>query len=56
MNRNVLFHHALELPNTASHVQIVILHGLFVSLFAGAALLFRYSARNAFPPRAGASG
>jgi hypothetical protein len=47
---------ALKLPNTASVVQIVILHGVFVSLFAGAALLFRYSARGGFAPRAGASG
>ena len=35
---------ALELPNSASSVQILILHGVFVALFAGAALLFRYSA------------
>jgi hypothetical protein len=47
---------AFKLPNTASSVQIVILHGVFVSLFAGAALLFRYAARNGFPPRAGAAG
>ena len=37
---------ALKLPNTASSVQIVILHGLFVALFAGAALLFRYTAQQ----------
>lgn len=43
---------ALKLPNTASFVQIVVLHGLFVSLFASAALLFRYAARNG----AGAAG
>ena len=34
---------ALTLPNTASPTQIVILHGVFVALFAGAALLFRYA-------------
>ena len=47
---------ALKLPNTASSVQIVILHGVFVALFAGAALLFQYAARKGFPPRAGAAG
>ena len=47
---------ALKLPNTASFVQIVILHGVFVVLFAGAALLFRYAARKKFRPRAGAAG
>jgi hypothetical protein len=47
---------ALELPNTASSVQIVIVHGVFVALFAGAALLFRYAARNEFPPHVGAAG
>ena len=47
---------ALKLPNTASSMQIVILHGAFVALFAGAALLFRYAARQGFPPRAGATG
>jgi hypothetical protein len=47
---------ALKLPNTASSVQIVILHGAFVALFAGAALLFRYAARKGFPRRAGAAG
>ena len=47
---------ALKLPNTASSVQIVILHGVFVALFAGAAFLFRYAARKGFPPRAGATG
>ncbi len=47
---------ALKLPNTASSVQIVILHGVFVALFAGAALLFRYAGRERFPPRAGAAG
>src|SRR3712207_4690975 len=35
---------ALTLPNTASSVQIVIVHGVFVALFAGAALLFRHAA------------
>jgi hypothetical protein len=47
---------ALKLPNTASSVQIVIVHGVFVALFAGAALLFRYAARKGFAPRAGAAG
>ena len=37
---------ALKFPNTASPVQIVLLHGLFVALFAGAGLLFRHAARN----------
>jgi len=37
---------ALKYPNTASPVQIGLLHGLFVALFAGAALLFRYAARS----------
>jgi hypothetical protein len=37
---------ALTLPNTASPVQIVIVHGAFVALFAGAAVLFRYAARS----------
>lgn len=46
---------ALKLPNTASSVQIVIVHGVVVALFAGAALLFRYAARKDFPPRAGAA-
>jgi len=44
---------ALALPNTASSVQILILHGVFVALFGGAALLFRSAARMGFPPRAG---
>ena len=39
---------ALTLPNTASAVQIVILHGAFVALFVGAALLFRQAARKGF--------
>jgi len=34
---------ALALPNTAGAVQIVILHSVFVALFAGAAWLFRYA-------------
>jgi hypothetical protein len=42
---------ALRLPNTASPVQIVILHGVLVALFAGAALLFRYAVREGFPSR-----
>jgi hypothetical protein len=46
---------ALKLPNTASSVQIVILHSVLVSLFAGAALLFQYAARNEFPPHSGAA-
>lgn len=46
---------ALKLPNTAGSVQILILHGVFVALFAGAALLFRYAARKGFPSRAGAA-
>ena len=37
---------ALRLPNTAGPVQIVLLHGAFVALFAGAALLFRHAARE----------
>lgn len=37
---------ALRLPNTASPLQIVLLHGAFVALFAGAALLFRHAARQ----------
>ena len=45
---------ALRLPNTASSVQIVILNGVLVGLFAGAALLFRYAARKRIPPQAGA--
>jgi hypothetical protein len=36
---------AVKLPNTAGPVQIVLLHGLFVALFACAALLFRSAAR-----------
>ena len=47
---------ALKLPNTASSVQIVVLHGVFVALFAGAALLFRNAARKGFPRSAGAAG
>ena len=43
---------AFKLPNTAGPVQIVILHGVLVALFAGAALLFRYAARTGFPSRA----
>ncbi len=46
---------ALELPNTASPVQIVLLHGMFVAMFAGAALLFRHAARVVSPPSAGPS-
>src|SRR5687768_17307062 len=47
---------ALKLPNTASSLQIVILHVVLVALFAGAALLFRYAARKEFPPRVAAAG
>ena len=47
---------ALKLPNTASPVQIVLLHGMFVVMFAGAALLFRHAAREVFRPRAGTAG
>jgi hypothetical protein len=47
---------ALKYPNTASSVQILLVHGLFVALFAGAALLFRYAGRERFPARAGAAG
>jgi hypothetical protein len=36
---------ALTLPNTASSMQIVILHGVFVALFLGSASLFRHAAR-----------
>jgi len=46
---------ALKLPNTASSVQIVVLHGVLVALFAGAALLFQYATRNEFPLRSGAA-
>ena len=37
---------ALRYPNTASPAQIVLLHGLFIALFAGAGLLFLYAARS----------
>jgi hypothetical protein len=47
---------AVKLPNTAGPLQIVLLHGLFVALFAGAALLFHYAAREGYPARAGAEG
>lgn len=43
---------ALKLPNTASSLQILLVHGLFITLFAGAGLLFRHAARTAFPARA----
>jgi hypothetical protein len=46
---------ALKLPNTASSVQILIVHGVFVALFAGAALLFRHAARKGSAPRVGAA-
>jgi hypothetical protein len=41
------------LPNTASPLQIVLLHGVLVAMFVGAALLFRHAAREVFPPPAG---
>ena len=41
---------ALKLLNTASPMQIVLLHGAFVAMFAGAALLFRYAALKGFSP------
>ena len=41
---------ALRLPNTASSMQIVILHSVFVALFAGAALLFGCAARKGSGP------
>jgi hypothetical protein len=47
---------ALKLPNTASSVQTVALHVVFVSLFTGAALVFRHAAQNGFPSSAGAAG
>ena len=46
---------ALKLPNTASSAQIVVLHGVLVALFAGAALLFQYAARERIPPQASAA-
>ena len=46
---------ALNYPNTASSTQIMLLHGLFVALFAGAGLLFRHSARKQFPRAEAAS-
>jgi hypothetical protein len=42
---------ALQLPNTASSVQILTVHAVFVGLLTGAALLFRYSARQAVSPQ-----
>lgn len=47
---------ALLLPNTASAVQIVMVHGVFVALFAGAAVLFRSAAQKESLPRAEAAG
>lgn len=46
---------ALNYPNTAGPVQIVLLHGLFVALFSGAGVLFRYAAREHFPRAAATS-
>jgi len=43
---------ALKLPNTASSAMIVIVHGIFVALFAGAALLFRNAASKGAQSRA----
>lgn len=40
---------ALTYPNTASPVAIVFLHGAFVALFLGSALLFQRAAREQFP-------
>ena len=39
---------ALQYPNTAGPVQIALLHGLLVAMFAGAGLLFRHAARERF--------
>ena len=47
---------ALTYPNTAGPLQIVLLHSLFVALFAGSGLVFRYAAREELPARAGAAG
>ncbi len=47
---------ALQYPNTASPAGIVFLHGLFVALFAGSALLFRYAAQEQLPAAAGRAG
>ncbi len=41
---------ALRLPNTAGPTQIVVLHSLFVALFVGAALLFRFAAEKSEAP------
>ena len=47
---------ALTLPNTASSVQIVLLHGVLIALFVAAGFLFRYAAQKGFPSRAAAAG
>ena len=47
---------ALRLPNTASPTQIVIVHGVFVALFVGAAILFRHAARQGSSRHAGTAG
>jgi hypothetical protein len=47
---------ALRYPNTASPVAIVCLHGVFVALFVGSALLFRYAARKQVPASARVAG
>jgi hypothetical protein len=46
---------AFRLPNTASALQVVSLHSVFVALFAAAALLFRHAARKGSHPRAGSA-
>ena len=45
---------AWNYPNTASPLQIVILHGLLVAMFTGAGVLFRYAAREGSPRAQGA--
>jgi hypothetical protein len=45
---------ALKYPNTANPVQIVLLHLLFVAMFAGAGLLFAHAARERSARPAGA--
>ena len=47
---------AVRLPNTASPMQIALLHAALVALFAGAALLFQYSARTEVGQRSGVAG
>ena len=45
---------ALRLPNTASPLQIVILHSFLVALFAGAGVLFGHAARSEVSSHSGA--